>query len=224
VDKILVLSNDDVVSNLLEEVFLREYFCPILAKRQETPIQDLLKLEPDVLIVDSPFAPIALVELCSQIKMLKCKTPIIVLGNSNEEKDKVSALEGGADDYVVKPFAVRELVARVRALLRRQRTNLDRVIRFGNVEIDPQRRSVSCRGEEVNVTLCEYKLLMFFLANVDLALTRNTLLGAVWGYTEEANTRTLDTHVNRLRKKCESNPNRPLHFLTIHGVGYRFRR
>jgi DNA-binding response OmpR family regulator len=136
--------------------------------------------------------------------------------------DKVLALEAGADYYIVKPFAPRELVARVRALLRRRKANLDPVIRFGNVEVDRQHRTVTCRGHEIKMNPCEYKLLLFFLANVDLALTRQTLLQSVWGYSDDASTRTLDAHVSGLRNKCESDPATPRHLLTIHCVGYRF--
>jgi DNA-binding response OmpR family regulator len=108
------------------------------------------------------------------------------------------ALEAGADDYIVKPFAPRELVARVRALLRRRRRNPAPVVRFGNMELDRQRRVVTCRGQEVAMTPCEYKLLLFFVSNVDMALTRRTLLKSVWGYSDDISTRTLDAHVSKL--------------------------
>jgi DNA-binding response OmpR family regulator len=146
----------------------------------------------------------------------------MILGDGGSELDKVLALEAGADDYIVKPFAPRELVARVRALLRRGKRKTAPVIRFGNVEVDRQRRIVTCRGKEIPMTPCEYKLLLFFLSNADMTLTRQTLLQSVWGYNEDASTRTLDAHVSKLRNKCETDPSTPRHFMTIHGVGYRF--
>jgi DNA-binding response OmpR family regulator len=154
--------------------------------------------------------------------MCRIAKPIIVLGDSNEEIDKVLALEAGADYYIVKPFAPRELVARVRALLRRRRSNLDPVIRFGNVEVDRQRQAVTCRGQEVKMTPCEYNLLLFFLRNAHLVLTRETILSSVWSYGETTNTHTLDAHISKLRSKCEPDPDVPRDIVTVHGVGYRF--
>jgi two-component system, OmpR family, response regulator RegX3 len=220
-DKVLVLSENESTSSLLGVILQREHFFPILAKSRDAALQNICRFEPDVLIVDIPFASIPPVELCTQLQLSRNKL-MILLGDSGEEIDKVLALEAGADDYIVKPFATRELVARARALLRRRRTNLGSVVRFGNIEVDCQRRTVECQGQEVKLTPCEYKLLLFFLGNVDLALTRQTLLSSVWGYSDDANTRTLDAHVSKLRKKCEADPNTPRHFLTVHGIGYRF--
>jgi two-component system, OmpR family, response regulator RegX3 len=221
-DKVLVLSEDETASSFLGVILQRECFLPILANSRDTALQNICTLEPDLLIVDLPLAGIASVELCTQLQMCRISKPMIILGESSEEIDKVLALEAGADDYVVKPFAPRELVARVRALLRRRKANLSPVIRFGNVEVDRQRRTVTCRGQEVKMTPCEYKLLLFFLGNADLALTRETILASVWSYSEDTNTRTLDIHVSKLRNKCEPDPSMPRHFVTVHGVGYRF--
>lgn len=222
-EKILVLSEDESACGFLGVILQREHFLPILANSQEAALQSICTQNPDVLIIDVPRAGIASVELCMHLEMGgNIAKPMIVLGDSSEEIDKVMALEGGADDYIVKPFAPRELLARLRALLRRRRPSLTPVIRFGNVEVDRQRRTVTCRGREVKMTPCEYRLLLFFLGNVDLALTRQTLLNSVWGYSEEASTRTLDAHVCKLRNKCEPDPSAPRHFLTVHGVGYRF--
>jgi two-component system, OmpR family, response regulator RegX3 len=221
-DKVLVLSEIETTSSFIGVVLQRESFLPILANDRDAALQNICTLEPDVLIVDLPLAGIASVELCAQLQMCKSNAPMIVLGESSEEIDKVLALEAGADDYIVKPFAPRELVARVRALLRRRKANINVVTRFGDVEVDRQRRTVTCRGQEVKMTPCEYKLLLFFLGNVDLALTRQTILSSVWSYAEDTNTRTLDAHVSKLRSKCEPDPSTPRHFVTVHGVGYRF--
>lgn len=221
-NKVLVISENETAASFFGMILELEYFVPVLANSHDTAVQAIRRLNPDVLIIDLPLADTCAAELCVQLRISTIDKPMIVLGDSSEEIDKVLALEAGADYYMVKPVAPRELVARVRALLRRRRDDLDPVIHFGNVEVDRRRRTVTCRGQQIEMTPCEYKLLLFFLANVDLALTRQTLLRSVWGYSDDAETRTLDAHVSQLRKKCEPDPSIPRHFLTVHGVGYRF--
>jgi DNA-binding response OmpR family regulator len=221
-EKILILSENETASGFLGMVLQKERLLPILANSREAALQSICTLDPDILMIDVPMAGIGSVELCMELAACHIDKYIVILGDSSDEVDKVLALEAGADDYIVKPFAPRELVARVRALLRRRRANPAPVVRFGDMEVDRQRRTVTCRGQELTMTPCEYKLLLFFLSNVDLALTRQTLLQSVWGYSENASTRTLDAHVSKLRSKCELDPTNPRHFVTIHGVGYRF--
>lgn len=221
-EKLLIISENETVSGFLGMVLQRERFLPALANSRNAAVQSICTLQPDLLIVDLPIGGIGTVELCMELAACHVNKHIIVLGESSDEVDKVIALEAGADDYIVKPVAPRELVARVRALLRRHKANLPPVLRFGNVEVDRERRTVTCQGHEVTMTPCEYKLLLFFLSNVDLALTRQTLLQSVWGYSEDTSTRTLDAHVSKLRSKCEPDPTNPRHFVTIHGIGYRF--
>ena len=222
-DKILILSEDESAAGFLGVVLQREYFLPILANGREMALQNILTLDPDVLILDAPCAASTPSELCLQMQRFKINKPTIVLGESNEEVDKVLALEAGADDYIVKPFASRELIARIRALLRRRRSNPDAVVSFGDVEVDRVRLTVTCQGREVKMTALEYKLLLFFLGNAELALPRQMLLNSLWGYNDDAHSRTLDTHVCNLRRKFEREPSAPRHFLTIHGVGYKFK-
>ena len=220
-DKVLVLSGDESAASFLGAVLQSEHFSPIVATSLDAGLQSICTLDPDVLIIDVPFAGISLAELWMRLQLPKNKL-MIVLGDSGEEIDKVIALEAGADLYIVKPFGTRELIARVRALLRRRKASLSHVFRFGDVEVDCQRRTVECHAQEVKMTPREYNLLLFFLGNVDLPLTRKTLLSSVWGYSGDANTRSLDAHVSKLRKKFEMDPSAPRHFQTIHGVGYRF--
>jgi DNA-binding response OmpR family regulator len=131
-------------------------------------------------------------------------------------------LEVGADDYLVKPFGSRELLARIRAVLRRTAPEDTKVMTFADVEVDLTRRVVSKRSEDLKLTRAEYNLLTFFLQNPDRALTREVILNSVWGYDWFPNTRTIDAHVVRLRQKLEPDAGTPRHFLTVHGVGYRF--
>jgi DNA-binding response OmpR family regulator len=149
-------------------------------------------------------------------------TPIIVLSAVGDEIDKVLLLEIGADDYVVKPFGLRELIARIRAVLRRSSGETWKVMHVGEIEVDLERRIVSRNGEEVKLTPVEYNLLVFFLHHPDRPLTRDMILNSVWGYSFMSNTRTVDAHVLKLRQKLEPDPNVPRHILTVHGVGYRF--
>ena len=145
-----------------------------------------------------------------------------MLSAVGDEVDKVLLLEIGADDYVVKPFGTRELLARIRALLRRTLPDAHKIFHFGDAEIDLDRRVVSRHGEELKFTPAEYNLLTYFLHNPDRPLTRDMILNSVWGYQSFPNTRTVDAHVVKLRQKLEPDPNTPRHFLTVHGVGYRF--
>jgi DNA-binding response OmpR family regulator len=163
------------------------------------------------------------VEVCKQLRADRVRTPIIILSAIGDEMDKVLLLEIGADDYLVKPFGTRELLARIRAVLRRSGDHAGRVAQFGDVEVDIERRNVTRKGKEVKVTPAEYNLLLFFLQNPERVLTRDLILNSVWGYEYYPNTRTVDAHVVRLRQKFESEPGVPAHFLTVHGVGYRFQ-
>jgi DNA-binding response OmpR family regulator len=161
-------------------------------------------------------------ELCKRLRSFRFDRPILILSAVGDEVDKVLLLEMGADDYIVKPFGMRELLARVRAVMRRSLPDRDGVLNFADVEIDVTRRLVTRAGLEVKLTPLEYRLLTFFVRRPDTALTREEILSEVWGYNEDLSTRTIDAHLVRLRHKFEPDPVRPRHFLTIHGVGYRF--
>jgi len=162
------------------------------------------------------------VDVCKAVRSSGMRTPLIVLSAIGDEIDKVLLLEIGADDYVVKPFGTRELLARIRALLRRASPDTSQVISFADVEVDLERLVVRRKGDEVKLTRAEFKLLAFFLQNPDRPLTRDVLLNSVWGYEAFPNTRTVDAHVVRLRQKLEPDSDTPRHFLTMHGIGYRF--
>jgi len=220
--KVMILSRDQRASNLLGILLEKEGFLQIIATNPETALQKMHAVQPNVLLIDLPVDGISGVELCTQLQGAEIRTPVIVLGDDGDEMDKIMCLEMGADDYIVKPVSTRELLARIRAILRRTTRRTAAQLRFGDVEIDRYRRIVAYHGDEVKVTPCEYNLLLFFIQNADRALTRDAILNSVWGYNEYPNTRTVDAHVSKLRNKFESNPSTPRHFLTVHGVGYRF--
>jgi DNA-binding response OmpR family regulator len=219
--KILVIDDDESLRETIGVMLEREGFSPILASDGKTGFEKALTLKPQLLLVDLRLPGMNGVDVCKQLRADRIQTPIIILSAIGDEVDKVLLLEIGADDYVVKPFGTRELLARIRALLRRAGTDT-RVLRFGEAEIDLDRRVAACRGSEVKLTPAEYNLLVFFLNNPDRALSRDVILNSVWGYESYPNTRTVDAHVVRLRQKLEPDPGSPRHFLTVHGVGYRF--
>jgi DNA-binding response OmpR family regulator len=221
-NKILLIDDDEMVCDTISLMLERENFTPILAGDAETGFQKALSLKPDLLLVDLRLPGMGGAELCKQLRASRIETPIIVLSGIGDEIEKVLMLEIGADDYMVKPVSPRELLARIRALLRRSSSRLDKVIQFGEVEVDLDRRIISRRGAEVKATRLEYELLTFFLHNVDRPLTRDMILNSVWGFEAYPNTRTVDAHVVRLRQKLEEVPNAPRHLLTVHGLGYRF--
>lgn len=218
---ILVIDDDESLRDTVCVMLEQEGFVPVSVGDGKSGFEKAVLLKPQLILVDLRLPGMGGAEICKRLRADGATTPIIVLSAVNEEIDKVLLLEMGADDYVVKPFGSRELLARIRALLRRT-TSDTKVLRFGDIEVDIDRRNTIRGGREVKLTPAEYNLLLFFLRNHDRALTRDAILNSVWGYESYPNSRTVDAHVVRLRQKLEPDPNIPRHFLTVHGVGYRF--
>lgn len=219
---ILVIDDDENLRDTIGIMLEKEGFRAVLTGDGKTGLQEALTLKPSLILVDLRMPGLAGVEVCKRLRAAGMQTPLIVLSAVGDEVDKVLLLEIGADDYIVKPFGTRELLARIRALLRRASPESHQVLAFGDVEVDLDRRVVTKGGEEIRMTRAEYNLLTFFLQNPDRPLTRDMILNSVWGYESFPNTRTVDAHVVRLRQKLEPDQNAPRHFLTLHGVGYRF--
>jgi DNA-binding response OmpR family regulator len=220
--KILIVDDDAELRETISILLEREQFVPIQAVDGQSALDKAMSLKPSLMLVDLRLPGMSGVEVCKQLRANRIETPIIVLSAIRDEVDKVLLLEIGADDYVVKPFGTRELLARIRAVLRRSSDDTSRVVRFGDVEVDLEHRKILRKGAEVKITPAEYNLLVFFLQNADRVLTRDVILNSVWGYEYYPNTRTVDAHVVRLRQKFEQDPVAPRHFVTVHGVGYRF--
>ena len=220
--RILLIEDNESLCETVTILLEGEGFSVTVAHDAETGFEKTLTLKPELLLVDLRLPGMSGTELCKQLRAVQIQTPIIVLSGMQDELDKVLLLEIGADDYVVKPFSPRELVARIRALLRRSSSHLSKVIRFGDVEVDLTRRVITRKGAPVQMTRLEYNLLTFFINNVDRALSRDMILNAVWGFEAYPNTRTVDAHVVKLRQKLEPDPAVPKHVLTVHGLGYRF--
>lgn len=219
---ILVVDDDDSLRDTIGLMLEQEGFHPTLVEDGAKGYNEALRMRPDLILADLRMPGMSGVDVCRRLRDGGIRTPIIVLSAVGDELDKVLLLEIGADDYMVKPFGMRELLARIRAVLRRASTELNTVITFAENAIDLKRRVVTRKGEEVKLTRGEYNLLTYFLQNPDRPLTRDMILNSVWGYESFPNTRTVDAHVVRLRQKLEPEPNVPRHILTVHGVGYRF--
>jgi DNA-binding response OmpR family regulator len=198
---ILVIDDDENLRDTISVLLEQEGFRAVTAADGTAGLEKALTLKPHLILADLRLPAMSAI---------------------GEEMDKVLLLEIGADDYIVKPFGTRELLARIRAVLRRSSPDAHQVIAFADTHVDLKRRVVTRRGEELKFTPAEYNLLTFFLQNPDRALTRDVILNSVWGYESFPNTRTVDAHIVRLRQKLEPEPAAPRHFLTVHGVGYRF--
>jgi DNA-binding response OmpR family regulator len=219
---IVVIDDDESLRDTIGVLLEQEGFRAVLASDGRMGYEKAVCEKPDLILVDLRLPGMSGIEICKQLRAAKVKTPIIVLSALGDEVDKVLLLEIGADDYIVKPFGTRELMARIRALLRRSLPESPKVLYFGESEMDLQRRVVKRRGEELKLTPSEYNLLTYFVQNPDRPLTRDMILNSVFGYDFFPNTRTVDAHIVKLRQKLEPEPNVPRHFLTVHGVGYRF--
>jgi len=168
-------------------------------------------------------------EVCKRIRAQNRYLPILMLTAKAEEVDKVLGLELGADDYLTKPFSIRELIARVKALFRRIEIDQENVqedavypLRYGDLTVDPEKRKVTLRYQTVELTAKEFDLLMLFARHPGRAYSRQELLDVVWGYQYSGYSHTVNTHINRLRSKIEDDPSNPVYIKTVWGVGYRF--
>ena len=220
--KILVIDDDENLRDTVSLMLEQEGFRTVLAAEGRGGFEQALMLQPDLVLVDLRLPGMSGVEICKQLRASHVTTPIVVLSAVGDEIDKVLLLEIGADDYIVKPFGARELVARIRAVLRRSTAESRKVLHVGEIEVDLDRRVVTHGDREIRLTPAEYNLLAFFLNHPDRPLTREMILNSVWGYSFASNTRTVDAHILKLRQKLEADPNVPRHFLTVHAVGYRF--
>jgi DNA-binding response OmpR family regulator len=180
---------------------------------------------PDLIILDIMLPEKDGLEICRELRQKKIDIPIIMLTAKGEEIDKVVGLEIGADDYITKPFSIRELLARIKVRLRnveRMEKTIPEVYSFGDIEIDFARFKVRRKGKELEFTSLEMEILKYFIAQRGEVVSRNDLLDKVWGYESYPTTRTIDNHILKLRKKIEEDPSHPRYILSVYGGGYRF--
>ncbi len=222
--KILVVEDEPNMVAGLRDNFEYEGYQVITARDGVEGLQRALDESPDLVVLDVMMPRMSGLEVCKQLRAKRGSIPIIMLTARGQEVDKVVGLELGADDYVTKPFSIRELLARVKAVLRRTAVvpkDQDQHS-FGEVEVDLRRCRVLKSGKSIDVSSKEFELLKYFICHSGETLSRDRLLEDVWGYDNYPTTRTVDTHLVRLRQKLEPDPEQPQFFLTVHGTGYRF--
>ena len=222
--KILIVEDEPNMVAGLRDTFEFEGYTVITARDGVEGLQRALDESPDLVVLDVMMPRMSGLEVCKQLRAKRGSIPIIMLTARGQEVDKVVGLELGADDYVTKPFSIRELLARVKAVLRRTAVvpkDMDQHS-FADIEVDLKRCRVLKSGKAIEVSSKEFELLKYFICHSGEILSRDRLLEEVWGYDNYPTTRTVDTHLVRLRQKLEPDPEQPQYFLTVHGTGYRF--
>jgi two-component system, OmpR family, alkaline phosphatase synthesis response regulator PhoP len=221
--RILVVEDDPAVQKALKRLFEAEGYGVEVQTNGQAALDSFHNAPPAVVILDLRLPKLSGRDVCKAIKAQAPTTPIVVLSATSDVSDKVLLLELGADDYVTKPFSPRELLARVRAALRHaSRTATVSCITFDGITVDLRKMEVQRDGKVVVLTAQEFKTLQFLVQNADRVISRDELLNEVWGYQNYPSTRTVDNHILKLRQKLERDPASPVHFRTVHGMGYKF--
>jgi two-component system response regulator RegX3 len=222
--RVLVVEDEKNLREPLVYLLQKEGYDVIEAEDGNVAVENFRSLGADLILLDLMLPGLSGNEVCRIIRA-ESQVPIIMVTAKDTEIDKVVGLEIGADDYVTKPYSTRELLARMKAVLRRgaepQTPDLG-VLRAGPVEMDLERHTVMVNGEKVQMPLKEFELLELLLENVNRVLTRGQIIDRVWGSNYFGDTKTLDVHVKRVRSKIEEDPSRPRHLLTVRGLGYKF--
>ncbi|WP_286690157.1 MULTISPECIES: response regulator transcription factor [unclassified Aeromicrobium] len=221
--RVLVVEDETSYSEALSYVLRKEGFDVAIAETGPDALIEFERGGADIVLLDLMLPGLPGTEVCRQLRQTS-SVPIIMVSAKDTEVDKVVGLELGADDYVTKPYSPRELVARIRAVLRRgavEEVDEDGVLEAGRVRMDVERHLVSVDGDTVKLPLKEFELLEFFLRNPGRVLTRGQLIDRVWGADYVGDTKTLDVHVKRLRAKIEPDPGNPITLTTVRGLGYK---
>ena len=226
--KVLVVEDEKSFVEALKVGLDREGFDVKVAEDGLTALELFRTFKPDLILLDVMLPKISGLDVCKEIRT-ESKVPIIMVTAKGEEIDTVVGLEVGADDYVTKPYRLREVVARMRSLLRRSNWSDEteaisegRVITVSDIQIDIDKYEVKVRNEIVDFPLKEFELLLLLLENAGRVLTRDVLIDRVWGFDYVGDTKTLDVHIKRLRSKVEKDPSKPMSIVTVRGVGYKF--
>lgn len=240
--KVLVVEDEEAYVDALTIGLTKEGFEVVVASDGAEALKLFEQIDPDIVLLDWMLPRLSGVEVCKEIRT-KSRVPIIMLTAKGSEIDTVVGLEVGADDYVSKPYRMRELIARMRAVLRRteeqradkqradkhradknrtEEGDVDGSVAVGDVVLDPDRHEIRIRGESVGLPLKEYDLLYYLMVNAGRVLSRDQLIEKVWGFDYFGDTKTLDVHIKRLRDKVELTPSEPSRIVTVRGVGYKY--
>jgi two-component system, OmpR family, response regulator RegX3 len=224
VTRILIVEDEPSLAEPLAFLLEREGYEPTIAADGPTAVAEFERNGSDLVLLDLMLPGLSGTEVCREIRS-RSSVPIIMLTAKDSEIDIVVGLELGADDYVTKPYSSRELLARIRAILRRRvedEVDNESVLEAGTVRMDTERHTVSVSGKETKMPLKEFELLEVLLRNAGRVLTRGQLIDRVWGADYYGDTKTLDVHIKRIRSRIEANPSEPIMLLTVRGLGYRF--
>ncbi|SHJ56715.1 two-component system, OmpR family, alkaline phosphatase synthesis response regulator PhoP [Clostridium cavendishii DSM 21758] len=225
-EKILIVDDEEHIVELLKFNLESSGFKVITAYNGIDALKIIKEEHPKLVLLDLMLPGLDGYDVCKEVRRdpLISNISIIMITAKGDELDKILGLELGADDYITKPFSVRELVARVKAVLRRigNNTSFEKVFTIGNIKVDFLKHEVLKNGEKIDLTLKEFELLETLIKNRGKVLTRDTLLDKIWGYEYIGETRTVDVHIRHLRKKVEDDDKNPKYIETIRGIGYRF--
>lgn len=228
-EKILIIEDDSAVRLGLSSTFEEEGFPVVSAESAESGLREIEAAKPDIIVLDVMLPGMSGFEFLKKLRDKDILIPVLMLTARADATDKILGLELGADDYVTKPFNPREILARVKALIRRSRYSggrdaegLLKEFRFGDVEVNFDRHEIHKKGQPVQLSHREFRLLEYLIENRGRLITRDRLLEDVWEYDSFLTTRTVDNHILRLRKKIEDEPDSPRFILTIRGYGYKF--
>ena len=228
-ERILIVEDERAVARGLEYGLKADGFAVLWAGTGQRALELIRTEDPHLILLDIRLPDMSGFDVCRQLRAERRRQPVLILTARDEELDRVLGLELGADDYVVKPYSLREIVARVRALLRRAygelATPTSEKLGFGEVTIDLERWLVTRRGESIELTPTEFRLLRHLASNPDRPVSRSALIEAVWGYESDVDSdRTVDVHMRHLREKLEDDPANPRWLVTVRGVGYKLSR
>lgn len=223
--RILVVEDDPAVQKALRRLFESEGYTVETQSDGKSALESFHMSPPAAMVLDLRLPRLSGRDVCKEIKAVAPSLPIVVLSAATDVSDKVLLLELGADDYVTKPFSPRELLARVRTALRHNARVPDaQIVSFDGISVDFRKMEIKRDGNPVVLTAQEFKTFQFLVQNADRVISRDELLNEVWGYQNYPSTRTVDNHILKLRQKLEKDPSSPVHFRTVHGMGYKFVR
>jgi DNA-binding response OmpR family regulator len=224
--RILLIEDDPAIIIGLEDSLNEEHYDVVTANDGFLGFQKAKNEKFDIIILDLMLPSKNGIDICKELRRDNIQTPILMLTSKKDEMDKILGLEIGADDYVTKPFSIRELQARIKVLLRRNSKirNDIQEINFGNIQINFKNLEAIKNGSVIELSLLEFKILKYLAERAGEVISRDQLLDDVWGYNNFPTTRTVDNYILSLRKKIEDNPSQPIHIITFHKVGYKFMR